>query len=163
MMKSVLTYLAVALCSLTCISAKAQKPKPDRQPVEKAVKKFTPPKLTSTLGIRTDTVSVYVEEGLQLAGLPIKVTDAAKNNYSISSYQFMYKRRAVTEDEATGKVTPVISNVSDLFRQTPLPALWVKTIREQLRKGEELFFFDIVVKDAQGRLMYAPELRIKIK
>ena len=32
-----------------------------------------------------------------------------------------------------------------------------------MRAGEELYFFDIVAKDAQGRLMFAPELRIKVK
>ena len=75
----------------------------------------------------------------------------------------MYKRRAVTEDEQTGKVSPVMSNVSELFRTTPLSGIWLKTLTEQMRPGEELYFYDIVAKDAQGRLMFAPELRIKIK
>ena len=140
----------------------AQKPKPAAgKPA--TIQKFTPPKLTSMLGIRKDTASVYLEEAVQLVKLPLKVTDEKKNTYTISSYQCMYKRRAVTEDEQTGKVTPVISNVSDLFRETPLSAIWIKTLTEQMRPGEELHFFDIVAKDAQGRFMFAPELRILIK
>jgi len=115
------------------------------------------------LGIRKDTVSVYVEEAVQLVKLPLKITDDKKNNYTISSYRLMYKRRAVTEDEATGKVTPVISNVSDLFRETPLPTLWIKILTEQMGPGEELHFFDIVARDLQGRFMFAPELLIQIK
>lgn len=115
------------------------------------------------LGIRKDTATVYTEEAVQLVKLPLKVTDDKKSVYSISSYRLMYKRIAVTEDEETGKVSPVTSTVSDLFKETPLTAIWIKILTEQMRPGEELHFFDIVAKDAQGRLMFAPELKIKIK
>jgi len=148
--------------SAALTTAMAQKPKPvAAKPA--GFQKFTPPKLTSMLGIRTDTAYVYVEEAVQLVRLPLKITDNKKSSYSISSYKLMYKRKAVTEDEQTGKVSPVISNVSDLFRETPLPKLWINILTEQMRPGEELHFFDIVVKDAQGRLMFAPDLRIRIK
>jgi len=155
-------FILTVVFSLTLTAVLAQKPKTTTAKPA-AFQKFTPPKLTCMLGIRTDTVSVYVEEALQLIRLPLKITDDKKNVYTISSYQLMYKRKAVTEDEVTGKVTPIMSNVSDLFRETPLPALWTKIITERIRTGEELHFFDIVAKDAQGRLMFAPELKIKIK
>lgn len=161
-MVQVVKILFAVVLSITLTTVIAQKPKPTAVKSTK-FQKFTPPKLTSMLGIRTDTASVYREEAVQLVKLPLKVTDDKKNVYTISSYQLMYKRRAVTEDEQTGKVSPVISNVSDLFRETPLPALWIKILTEQMRTGEELYFFDIVAKDAQGRLMFAPELKIKVK
>ena len=161
-MVQVVKILFAVVLSITLTTVIAQKPKPTAVKPTK-FQKFTPPKLTSMLGIRTDTATVYREEAVQLVKLPLKVTDDKKNVYTISSYQLMYKRRAVTEDEQTGKVSPVISNVSDLFRETPLPALWIKILTEQMRAGEELYFFDIVAKDAQGRLMFAPELKIKIK
>lgn len=154
--------LLLLLFTVTATTAWAQKPKTGADKPA-AFQKYTPPPLKTMLGIRTDSASVVVEEAVQLLRLPIKVTDDKKNSYTISSYRFMYKRRAVTEDEATGKVTPVMSNVSDIFKETPLPALWVKTITEQIRPGEELYFFDIVAKDSQGRLMFAPELSITIK
>jgi len=127
------------------------------------VQKFKPPKLTSSLGLRSDSATVVVEEALQLIRLPLKITDDKKNIYTISSYQVMYKRRAVTEDEATGKVSPTTSSVAQLFRETPLPELWKNIITEQLRPGEEIFFFDVIAKDAQGRFMFAPDLKLKIK
>lgn len=151
-------------CSFSAIltTALAQKPKQETvKPVP--VQKFKPPKLTSSLGINSDSATVYLEEALQLVQLPLKITDDKKSVYSISSYQVMYKRKAVTEDEATGKVTPVTSNVAALFRETPLSAIWKKTLTEQLKPGEELYFFDIIAKDAQGRYMFAPDLKIKIK
>ncbi|MEO7306029.1 MAG: hypothetical protein ABIR78_02100 [Ferruginibacter sp.] len=140
----------------------AQKPKPAvTKPA--AVQKFKRPKLTCVLGAHADSATVYVEEAVQLVNLPLRITDDKKIPYAVSSYQVMYKRKAVTEDEGTGKVSPVMSNVADLFRETPLPALWRKILTEQLKPGEELYFFDIVAKDAQGHLMFAPDLRLKIK
>ena len=159
-MAKVLKFILLTVVIFSCSIVFAQKPKPV---TAKTVQKFTPPKISSALGLRSDTASVYREEAIQLITLPLKVTDAKKNVYTISSYQFMYKKRGVTEDEESGKVSPVMSMVSDLFRETPLPALWVKIISEQIKPGEELYFFDIVAKDAQGRLMFAPELKIKIK
>ena len=75
----------------------------------------------------------------------------------------MYKKRAVTEDEGTGKVSPTTSSVAQLFRETPVTTLWQNILSEQLKPGDELYFFDIIVKDTQGRLMFAPDLKIKIK
>lgn len=153
--------LVFACCSL---AATAQKPKP--APAKPAAQKFIPPKLTSNFGNRTDTAgALFMEEAVQLIGLPLKITDDKKTVYSIVSYQAMYRRRAVTEEEVNGevKIKPVMSNVSDIFKTTPLPPIWVSTIKEQLRSGEEILFFDIVVKDAQGRLIFAPDIKIKIK
>ncbi len=139
----------------------AQKPAARSQAA--SIQKFKPPKLYCTLGKRADTSYVSVDEAVQLITFPIKVTDDKKNAYTISSYQCMYKRKAVTENEETGKVTPITSMVADVFKTTPLPAIWKKIITEQLRPGEEIFFFDVVVKDAQGRLMFAPNIKLMIQ
>ena len=162
-MASIVKLIFTVVFSLTVSFVFAQKPKPATTTKPAGFQKFAPPKLTSMLGIRSDTATVFVEEALQLIRLPLKVTDDKKNVYTISSYQAMYKRKAVTEDEKTGKAIPVISNTSNLFKTTPLSPIWIKILSEELHAGEELYFFDIVAKDAQGRLMFAPELRIKIK
>ena len=159
------TLVKCMLTGFLCLSLTAvlaQKPKPTTAK-PKPVQKFTPPKLTSMLGSRTDTGAVYAEEAVQLVKFPLKVTDDKKNLYSIVTYQVIYKRKAVTENEQTGKASPIMSTVADRFKTTPLPAIWIKILTEQMQPGEELLFFDIVAKDAQGRLMFAPELRIKIK
>lgn len=161
-MSTFVKYIPTLVLSFALTAVVAQKPKPITK-LPPAFQKFTPPVLVSMLGIRSDSVAVFIEEAVQLVKLPLKVTDDKKNVYTISSYQFMYKRRAVTEDEETGKVTPIISNVSNLFKTTPLPALWINAITEQIKPGEELYFFDIVAKDKEGRLMFAPDLKIKIK
>ncbi len=168
-MASFVKILFTAVCTLGAAVVLAQKPKPaPAKPVAAkpvAFQKYTPPALTSALGIRSgDDAVVVVEEALQLIKLPLRITDDKKNVYTISSYQAMYKKKGVTEsDDMSGKTAPVYTTVIDNFKTTPLPPLWIKSLSETLRTGEELFFFDIVVKDAQGRLMFAPNLRIKIK
>jgi hypothetical protein len=157
------------VCTLSLSTVFAQKPKqaPAKPVVAKPAgfQKYTPPKLTSMLGIRSgDSASASVEEALQLITLPLRVTDDKKNMYTITSYQAMYKRRGVIEaEDMSGKTTPTTTTTIANFKTTPLSPIWIKTLTEQLRIGEELYFFDIVAKDAQGRLMFAPELRIKIK
>ena len=166
-MANFVRLLLIVVCTFSLSTAFAQKPKPAKPVAAKPAgfQKFTPPKLTSMLGIRSgDSVSVVLEEAVQLVKLPLRVIDDKKNVYTISSYQAMYKRRGVTESEdMSGKTAPVMTTVIDNFKTTPLSTIWIKTLTQQLRIGEELYFFDIVVKDAQGRLMFAPELRIKVK
>lgn len=153
---------SIALLTMA-LSVSAQTPKPQK-PVDKpVVQKFKPPKLYTYLGIRTDSAEVVVEEALQLVRIPLRITDAQKNVYTISSYQLIYKKLGVTENEETGKTSPTTTISSDLFRSTPLPKVWSDNIAAQLKKGEELFFFDIIVKDNAGHLIFAPNLRLKIK
>ena len=166
-MANFVRLIFTVICTLSLSALFAQKPKPVTSKPATAkpgsFRHFTQPKLTSMLGIRSDSVTVLLEEAVQLVKLPLKVTDDKKNVYTISSYQAMYKRKGVTEDEASGKVTPTVNPVIDNFKTTPLSPIWIKILTEQLRAGEELYFFDIVVKDSQGRLMFAPELKIKVK
>lgn len=161
-MTTVVKILLPVLFSIMLSTAVAQKQKPATAKPS-TVQKFKPPKLYCSLGIHNDSATVYVEEAVQLVTLPLKIIDDKKNIYAISSYQLMYKRKAVTEDEVTGKVTPVTSNVAELFRATPITPLWKNILIEQMKPGDELYFFDIIAKDAQGRYMFAPELKIKIK
>jgi hypothetical protein len=153
----------VLLCCLLAVTTMVGAQAKPVKPKEVAVQKFKPPKLKASLGSRSDTSVVSVDEALQLIMQPIIITDDKKNKYSISSYQCIYKRRAVTENEETGKVTPISSIVAEVFKTTPLPEIWKKNITEQLKSGEEIFFFDIVAKDTLGRLMFAPNLKLIIQ
>jgi hypothetical protein len=146
----------------TATVAIAQKPKPAVARTA-TVQKFKPPKLKSSLGTRSDSVGISVDEAVAIITLPINITDDKKSAYTISSYQCMYKRKGVTENEENGKVSPTTSVVANLFKTTPLPEIWKKVITEELKTGEEILFFDIVVKDALGRLMFAPNIKLVIK
>jgi len=145
--------LSIACCFAASVAIAQKTTKP-------AAQKFKPPVLITVLGNYKDSVSIGVEDAEKIIALPLKIYDANKTAYTVSSYNFLYRRRVVTEDEKTGKVSPASSMSSSMFTTTPLPALWVDQVREKLKPGEELFFFDVVAKDPQGRVMYAPNLKI---
>ena len=134
-----------------------------QNPVITKVAKFKPPVVQTFLGTRTNGSTATKEEAGQLIALPLKITDAKKNTYIVDSYQFLYKRKSVVEDEETGKKQSTFTTVADRFKATPLPKVWIDNLQGGFQKDEELYFFDIVVKDNNGRIFPAPELRIIIQ
>ena len=129
----------------------------------KPVVKYKVPKLFTQLGEFRDSVNISVQEAENIISQPLKIFDDKKGVYTISSYQFLYRKKGVTENEETGKVTPTTNIVSSRFKITPLPDTWISQVKEQVKPGEELFFFDVIAKDEQGRVMYAPNLKIMVK
>ena len=127
------------------------------------VAKFKPPVVKTFLGRNSETDTVLVEEAQQLINLPLRIIDDKKNAYTVTSYQFMYKKKSVIENEQTGKKEIAFTTVSDLFKTNPLPEIWRTNIGSALQKDEELYYFDIIVKDKLNRKFFAPELKIKIK
>lgn len=142
-----------------------------KQPVKKPVKnetivpvtKFKPPVVKTFLGQNEKEATVTVDEANQLVNLPLKITDDKNNVYTISSYQFMYKKKSVVEDEETGRKNIAFSNTAGLFKSTPLPKVWQDNISGGLQKGEELYFFDVVVNDKLNRKFFAPNIKIIVK
>lgn len=127
------------------------------------VTKFRPPAVRTFLGRNSQTADVTVEEANQLVNLPLKITDDKNNAYTVSSYQFMYKRKSVVRNEETGKKEVVFTTVADLFKITPLPQVWRNNIGGGMQKDEELYFFDIIVKDKLDRKFFAPDVRIRVQ
>jgi hypothetical protein len=159
--KPIASLILLSLACVLCIPTFSQDAK---KSVATSANKFKPPVTKTYLGKYSGVNAICsVEEGKQLITLLLKITDDKNNAYKISSYQFAYTRKGVTEDEQTGKVSPQSDMVADRFMTTPLPAIWQSNIAESLHKGEELFFFDVIVFDKQNRLFFAPELKITIQ
>jgi len=151
--KIIAFLLCVAVMNITL----AQNP-------SKPVAKFKPPVVKTYLGKVTGNGTIIpVEQGKELIGLPLTVVDAKNNSYNVTHYQFSYKRVGITEDETTGKTTAESDMVAKRFTTTPLDSIWIKTIQDELHSGEELYFFDIIAKDKDDRLFFAPELRLIIQ
>ncbi|HEV8081158.1 MAG TPA: hypothetical protein VGP43_10615 [Chitinophagaceae bacterium] len=127
------------------------------------VTKFKPPVVKTFLGRNEKDATVTVDEANQLVKLPLKITDANNNVYTISSYQFLYRKKSVIENEETGRKEIVFTNTADLFKSTPLPKVWRDNIMGGIQKGEELFFFDIIVNDKLNRKFFAPNIKVIIK
>ncbi|MFT3908180.1 MAG: hypothetical protein QM737_02040 [Ferruginibacter sp.] len=158
-------FFLLVFCLLASQLMNAQN-KPAGKPAKKSdvvkVPKFKAPKLQTLLDKYKDSVSVSADEAVRIIGMPLKISDDKKTEYSISSYQFLYRKKGITEDEE-GKTQPTSTISADRFKVTPLPQLWVNLIIEQVKAGEEFYFFDVIAKDAQGRVMYAPNLKITIR
>ena len=156
-------YLVIPVLTIVLLSGSVmsgQKPAKTPAPSSTAPKR---PNVKPYLGKVTGTVTLGAEEGKQLISLPLKIVDDKNVDYAISSYQFAYKRIGITEDEATGKTSPQSDVAASRFTTTPLPEVWQKNVMDGLHQGEELYFFDIIVFDKQGRRFFAPELRITIQ
>ena len=120
-------------------------------------------KLKTLLGKNEGEATVTLDEGLQLLNFPLRVVDDKNNSCTIISYNLMYKRKGMVEDETTGKKDITFTSVGDRFTTTPLPGIWKENISETLKKEEELFFFDIIIRDKFGRKTFAPQLKIRIQ
>ena len=127
------------------------------------VPKFKPPVVTTYLGVNTNGATVTVDEAVQLIALPLKITDTKNNSYSIVSYGFVYKRKGAVEDEETGLKKISFTTVADKFQTTPLPKVWIDNLKNGFQKDEQLYFYDVLVKDNQDRKFYAPDLKITIQ
>ena len=147
-------FLFILLCTSATLSF--------GQTREETINKFKPPVVQTFLGINQDGAKVMKEEAAQLVGLPLKITDDKKNVYTVVSYQFLYRRKGVIENEQDGKIEESFTIVSGRFSETPLPKVWIDNIKDNLKKDEQLYYFDIVVKDKQGRKFSAPEIKITI-
>ncbi len=134
-----------------------------RKPVITKIEKFKPPVVNTYLGVNTNGASVTSDEANQLITLPLKITDAKTNIYPIDSYHLFYKRKGIIEDEETGRKQAAFTTISELFEKSPLPKIWIDNIQNGFQKDEELYFFDIVVKDKAGRKFFAPDLKITIQ
>lgn len=152
------TFLCIFLLSFIAANSFAQ----TRDTIIRETK-FKPPVVKTYLGVNQNGAKVTVDEGNQLVGLPLKIVDAKNNPYTIDSYQFLYRQKSFILDDETGKKEEVFTISADRFKATPLPKIWVDNIRRRLQKDEQLYFFDIVVKDKQGRIFFAPELKLTIQ
>ncbi len=142
-----------------------------KQPAKKTAKngaiapvtKFKPPVVKTFLGKNEKETTVTVDEANQLVNLPLKISDDKNNVYTIISYQFLYRKKSVIENEENGKRENVFTITADRFKSTPLPKVWQDNISGGLQKDEELYFFDIVVNDKLNRKFFAPNLKIIVK
>lgn len=128
----------------------------------KSTAQTKPVKLYTQLGAYRDSAIVSVAEAESIIGQGLKIFDDKKTSYQLSSYIFLFKRVAVTEDEQTGKTSPTSSLAAQTFKQSPLPQNWITQVREQVKPGDELQFADVIVKDAKGKLLYSRTLTLKV-
>lgn len=148
-------YFFVLACIFFTTQNFAQKPKPVA-----VIKQI---KFKTSLGGYKNNDSIYAVVADSVIGMPLVIRDDKNKTYEISSYEFLYRKYVTSEDEATGKAYRTSQVRSQLFKVTPLKQSWITFVREELKPGEELHFFAVIVKDGKGNVMYAPDLKLTIK
>ncbi|MEJ7673827.1 MAG: hypothetical protein WKF59_14300 [Chitinophagaceae bacterium] len=86
-----LSCLFVSFTFAYCVYA--QPKKPVKNGTITPVTKFKPPVVKTFLGRNEKEATVTVDEANQLVNLPLKITDDKNNVYTISSYQFLYRKK----------------------------------------------------------------------
>ena len=162
-MKTLLHFkylLIIVLCTTICTSLSAQV-----TPKTKVAKNAFNPNLVKTFLSKFSgkNVKASVAEAKEALGYSLSIIDDKKYVYKLSSYQFVYTRWGPVEDEATKEVTQKSTLSADRFTVTPLPEIWLKNIFESLHSGEELYFYDIIAFDKEGKRFFAPEIKIVIQ
>jgi hypothetical protein len=150
-----LKFLLVLITFCSSIQTNAQKPT-----TTKPIKQI---KFKTTLGGYKNNDSIYAVVADSVIGMPLIIRDDKNKTYEISSYEFLYRKFVTSEDEETGKAYRTSQVRSQLFKITPLKQSWLNFVREDLKPGEELMFFAVIVKDGKGNVMYAPDLKLTIK
>ena len=124
--------------------------------------KFKPPTVKVYLGGHLNGDSISKETAKMLLPLPLQVLDSKNNQYTVENYQFLYKKKSFVQNPETGKIEEVFTMSADIFKETPLPKVWIENVGIKLQKGEEFYFFDIIVRDKEGNRFLAPNIKLFI-
>ena len=124
--------------------------------------KFKPPVVKVYLGGHQNGDSISKETAKLLLPLPLLIIDNKKNEYRTENYQFLYRRMSFIPNPKTGKEEPTFTISAGVFTETPLPKIWIENVGLKLLRGEEFYFFDIIVKDKQGNRFLAPDFKLFI-
>ena len=124
--------------------------------------KFKPPEVQSSLGGHRNGDTVNSATAKLILPLPLVIIDIAKNGYTVENYRFLYKKKAFNQNPETGKIEESFTLSAGVFTKTPLPKVWIDNVGLDLLKGEELYFFEIIVHDKNGHRFLAPDLKLFI-
>lgn len=146
------TFLMLVLLTSVCSHSHAQE-KPSLQP----------PALQSFWGYYKAGIHP-VETVRTMIDTAIWVIDDQKQRYTVRSFRVNYFSNDQYEDETTGKLKTRRNLLSKEFRETNmLSDLWNQSIYESLKPKDEILIDLISVKDKQGRIFYAPDIKISVQ
>jgi hypothetical protein len=147
-MKAIIFIIAVLGISFGAFS---QKPNAKPKPV----------KLTTNFGIAKDTTYVSPAQAEAMSAASLKITDNLNQEYKIVQYNLAF-RRIVTAETEDSKPYLTKETKGGKFTTPTLPAMWQNAIKESVRPGVELVFYDIIVSNGKGNRM-APNVVVIVK
>ena len=159
------TIIAIITLAITTTTSYAQlKPIARNNTVKSAPKPtFKQNTLITSIGNQTGLLTLNAAQAKQLIDSALTVKDATGKSYFISRATFSYKRKLVYVDEDTQKKNISWEYLSKELRNgEQLDAFWRSSIKEDLKKGEELLFEKILVDTKKGVMLPAKSIIITI-
>ena len=152
MKKFFVILISIVIPSILFAQQKTTQPKP----------KFKPPVVKVYLGGHPNGDSLSTGTAKLLLPLPLLILDSKNTEYKVENYQFLYRKKSYIPGAKTGKEEVAFTISAGIFKETPLPKVWIDNVGFNLLKGEEFYFFDIIVKDKQGNRFLAPDYKLFI-
>lgn len=98
---------------------------------------------------------------LAIAPAAILVKDNSGNLYPVLSFRINYIFKSTYRDDETQELKLVKDlRVSDFYDTAQLPAVWIESIRDNIKAGDEILFNKIIFKNKSGKTQLAPDLKI---
>jgi hypothetical protein len=147
------TPIFLLLLSLACVHASAQGGNAGTQ------KKV----YQATLG-GIPTGSVTAERLKTVIDSALTVRDERKKAFPVTGFRISYFFDTRYEDEETGQaVRKRALRVRDYYDVDRLDPDWVASIRDNVKKGDEILFNTITFRLPNGKKNLAPDLRLKVE
>lgn len=134
--------------------------KPSVKPGAKA--KTVIPKVTMSIGglkggdITPEALAKIVDSALV-------AKDENANTYSIVRFRLFYKFKSTYQDEESGqKKSSEDMRTSDFTNTSILPELWRESIKDNVKKGDEMILDNIIVVLKNGGKIMAPKITFKV-
>jgi hypothetical protein len=121
------------------------------------------PKLTVTLG-GTKSGNVTAAQLQKIVDSPLIVKDEKGLIYPVKSFRINYTFKSTYKDEETDKLKEVKDFRAYDFNNTNLLSEdWRNSIRDNVKKEDEMLINNVVVKLKNGKSLFAPELKLKVQ
>jgi hypothetical protein len=100
----------------------------------------------------------------RLVDSSVTVITDKKEKLKISRAIFIYRSKDYAEDEKTGEVKIRYNSTAYNFRNTDqLTAQWKRTLRENIKPGDQIVIADIIVRDSKDQIFNAGDIRIIVE
>ena len=121
------------------------------------------PKLTVTLG-GSKSGNITVAQLQKIIDSPLVVKDEKGIAYPLKSFRINYTFKSTYKDEETDKVREVKDfRAYDFSNTDRLSEDWRNSIRDNVKKEDEMLINNVVVRLKNGKSFFAPELRLKVQ
>lgn len=132
----------------------AQKPQP--------AAKIKPPKVSITWG-NSKGGSLSPDAFVALLDSAIRVVSEKKELLAISRGMLVYKSKDQVEDEKGKVKSQYNAYMNEIRNENKVPEKWKTFLAEEIKPGDIFLIAEIHVRDKQGYIFNAPDLKIMIE